>query len=63
MKIKKEGSVLEMKIESDILNFVGHDYLLSASALHEIDDSLFQSQFNILGKKINILTYFIFLAR
>lgn len=50
MKVKKERNLLEMKSELDILNFVGHDYLLSASAL-QIDDNLFQSQFNILGKK------------
>lgn len=49
MKVKKERNLLEMKSELDILNFVGHDYLLSASAL-QIDDNLFQSQFNILGK-------------
>jgi hypothetical protein len=52
MKVKKERNFLEMKSELDILNFVGHDYLLSASAL-QIDDNLFQSQFNILGKRIS----------
>lgn len=50
MKVKKERNFFEMKSELDILNFGGHDYLLSASAL-QIDDNLFQSQFNILGKK------------
>jgi hypothetical protein len=50
MKVKKEQSFFEMKSELDILNFGGHDYLLSASAL-QIDDNLFQSQFNILGKR------------
>lgn len=49
MKVKKQGIFSEMKSELDIINFVGHDYLLSASAL-QIDDNLFQSQFNILGK-------------
>lgn len=49
MKVKKERTFFEMKSELDILNFGGHDYLLSASAL-QIDDNLFQSQFNILGK-------------
>lgn len=39
-----------MKSDLDILNFGGHDYLLSASAL-PLDDQLFQQHFNILGKK------------
>jgi hypothetical protein len=50
MKVKRDTrNLFEMKSELDILNFVGHDYLLSASAL-PLDDQLFQSQFNILGK-------------
>lgn len=44
-----------MKSELDILNFGGHDYLLSSSAI-PLDDHLFQSQFSILGK-ISILCY------
>jgi len=38
-----------MKSDLDILNFGGHDYLLSASAL-PLDDHLFHHQFSILGK-------------
>jgi hypothetical protein len=49
MKVKKDHKKVEMKSEIDILNFGGHDYLLSASAL-PLDDQLFQSQFSILGK-------------
>jgi hypothetical protein len=50
MKVKKDKNFFEMKSELDILNFGGHDYLLSASAL-PLDDHIFQSQFNILGKR------------
>lgn len=49
MKVKRDRNFFEMKSELDILNFGGHDYLLSASAL-PLDDHIFQSQFNILGK-------------
>lgn len=49
MKVKKEKKFFEMKSELDILNFGGHDYLLSSSAI-PLDDHLFQSQFSILGK-------------
>ncbi|XP_070502540.1 hepatocyte nuclear factor 4-gamma isoform X1 [Chironomus tepperi] len=47
MKVKKEKKFFEMKSELDILNFGGHDYLLSSSAI-PLDDHLFQSQFSIL---------------
>lgn len=57
MKVKKDKGFFEMKSELDILNFGGHDYLLSASAL-PLDDQLFQSQFNILGKIFFHLTIF-----
>lgn len=52
MKVKKERSVfaLEMKSELDILNYGGHDYLLSASAL-PLEEQLFQPHFSILGKR------------
>lgn len=51
MKVKKERNVfgLEMKSELDILNYGGHDYLLSASAL-PLEEHLFQPHFSILGK-------------
>lgn len=51
MKVKKERSLfaLEMKSELDILNYGGHDYLLSASAL-PLEEQLFQPHFSILGK-------------
>lgn len=39
-----------MKSELDILNYGGHDYLLSASAL-PLEEQLFQPHFSILGKK------------
>lgn len=42
-----------MKSELDILNFNGHDYLLSASAI-PLDDHIFS---HILGK--NYLKYYI----
>ena len=60
MKVKKERNFFEMKSELDILNFGGHDYLLSASAL-QIDDNLFQSQFNILGKTKEMHKLFIYI--
>lgn len=52
MKVKKERNVfaLEMKSELDILNYGGHDYLLSASAL-PLEEQLFQPHFSILGKR------------
>lgn len=52
MKVRKERNVfaLEMKTELDILNYGGHDYLLSASAL-PLDEQLFPPHFSILGKK------------
>jgi hypothetical protein len=52
MKVKKERSIYEvaMKSELDILNYGGHDYLLSASAL-PLEEHLFQPHFSILGKK------------
>lgn len=52
MKVKKERSLfaLEMKSELDILNYGGHDYLLSASAL-PLEEQLFQPHFSILGKR------------
>lgn len=40
-----------MKSELDILNYGGHDYLLSASAL-PLEEHLFQPHFSILGKII-----------
>lgn len=51
MKVKKERNVfaLEMKSDLDILNYGGHDYLLSASAL-PLEEQLFQPNFSILGK-------------
>lgn len=50
MKVKKSSSFdLEMKSDLDILNYGGHDYLLSASAL-PIDEQLFQPQLGILGE-------------
>lgn len=53
MKVKKERSIFEvaMKSELDILNYGGHDYLLSASAL-PLEEHLFQPHFSILGKKM-----------
>lgn len=39
-----------MKSDLDILNYGGHDYLLSASAL-PLEEQLFQPHFGILGKK------------
>lgn len=59
MKVKKDKDFFEMKSELDILNFGGHDYLLTASAL-PLDDQLFQSQFNILGKT-DIFTFYYFI--
>ena len=55
MKVKKEQSIFEvaMKSELDILNYGGHDYLLSASAL-PLEEHLFQPHFSILGKIIDI---------
>lgn len=55
MKVKKEQSIFEvaMKSELDILNYGGHDYLLSASAL-PLEEHLFQPHFSILGKIIEI---------
>lgn len=52
MKVKKERNVfvLEMKSELDLLNYGGHDYLLSASAL-PLEEQLFQPHFSILGEK------------
>jgi hypothetical protein len=52
MKVRKERNVfaLEMKTELDILNYGGHDYLLSASAL-PLDEQLFPPHFSILGKR------------
>lgn len=52
MKVKKERNVfaVEMKSELDILNYGGHDYLLSASAL-PLEEQLFQPHFSILGKR------------
>lgn len=51
MKVKKERNVfaLEMKSELDLLNYGGHDYLLSASAL-PLEEQLFQPHFSILGE-------------
>ena len=43
-----------MKSELDILNYGGHDYLLSASAL-PLEEHLFQPHFSILGKNIDII--------
>lgn len=52
MKVRKERNVFasEMKSELDLLNYGGHDYLLSASAL-PLDEQLFQPHFSILGKR------------
>lgn len=47
MKVKKEKKFFEMKSELDILNYGGHDYLLSSSAI-PLDDHIFQTQFSIL---------------
>lgn len=41
---------MEMKSELDVLNYGGHDYLLSASAL-PLEEQLFQPHFSILGKE------------
>lgn len=50
MKVKKSSSFdLEMKSDLDILNYGGHDYLLSATSL-PIDEQLFQPQLGILGE-------------
>jgi hypothetical protein len=51
MKVKKEINFFtkEMKSDLDILNYGGHDYLLSASAL-PLEEQLFQPHFSILGK-------------
>lgn len=51
MKVKKEQNIfgVAMKSELDILNYGGHDYLLSASAL-PLEEHLFQPHFSILGK-------------
>jgi hypothetical protein len=52
MKVRKERNLfaLEMKTELDLLNYGGHDYLLSASAL-PLEEQLFPPHFSILGKK------------
>lgn len=57
MKVKKERNVFafEMKSELDILNYGGHDYLLSASAL-PLEEQLFQPHFSILGKNTTCKT-------
>lgn len=60
MKVKKDRNVfaLEMKSELDLLNYGGHDYLLSASAL-PLEEQLFQPHFSILGKKYHRQSEFI----
>jgi hypothetical protein len=51
MKVKKRNIfAVEMKSDLDILNYGGHDYLLSASAL-PLEEHLFQPHFSILGKR------------
>lgn len=56
MKVKKEQNIFEvaMKSDLDILNYGGHDYLLSASAL-PLEEHLFQPHFSILGKKMKMM--------
>lgn len=63
MKVKKSSSFdLEMKSDLDILNYGGHDYLLSASAL-PIDEQLFQPQLGILGEGKTTMSCVVLLLR